>query len=107
MLQYPEQALGSLLRWAYDFSEALPDEQQIELRMQVLQFAAQAFSAKEPPFDLEAAASGRLPEGERVVSLATLIEAFRYYQERRDERAITAAQLVWHIVGVQRIAALN
>ncbi len=109
MASFPDSAVAGLLQWAYDFSEKLTDEAQVEMRMRVLQFVAQSVVPRDPGFDLEAAARGETPPGAPAngVSLASLIAAFRYYQERKDERGVTAAQLVWHLVGVQRVSALN
>jgi hypothetical protein len=107
-MTFPEAAVGGLLRWAYDFSERLGEDAQIEMRMQVLRFIAQGFEPREPGFDLDAAAAGKpTPGAPARISLATLIQAFRFYDERRDIRGVTAAQQLWHLVGVQRIASLN
>ena len=108
MADIPDTAIAGLLQWAYNFSEELPTEQQIEMRMRVLEFVALGFPPRDPGFDLDEVAEGRRPPGapERI-TLGAMIEAFRFYKDARDVRGATAAQIVWHLVGRMTVAALN
>lgn len=104
--QFSPQAVAGLLRWTHDFSDTLDREKKVELRMNTLRFVAQGFPARDPGFDLEEVARGQRPAGapEEGVSVVTLIQAFRFFDEQRDQRGVTAALLVWHLVGQKRAA---
>ncbi|MGD0680236.1 MAG: hypothetical protein ABSC94_33075 [Polyangiaceae bacterium] len=78
------------------------------MRIQLLKFVAVALHAKDLGFDIEAAAEARIaPRDARRVNLAELISAFRFYSERKHQKGVTTAQVIWHLVGEQRVATLN
>ncbi len=106
---YSLAAVAGLLRWTSEFSEKLDRNLSTQMRMSTLRFVAQGFTARDPGFDLEVVARGEQPPGapDGGVSLVTLIEAFRFFDQNSDPRGITAAMIIWHLISKPRASVIE
>ena len=102
-------AVAGLLRWTAEFSETIEPARRIEMRMGILRFVAQGFPSRDPGFDLEPLTRGEQPAGapDGGVTLVSLIQAFRFFDENRDPRGIDASRLIWHLIANPRASVLE